>query len=382
MKSILLTGVTGIIGSELTARHLDRGNIVFTLVRCKNGLEVSQRLPSRFSEAVKAGQLVPIAGDITKHSCGMSFYDFTRLSKAKIDAVVHCAADTRFVETPNKDIWKTNVHGTKNVLELAQLFGGLPVHYMGTVYVCGDAEVFTEKDLDKGQVLRNDYEISKIKAEFYARAYSDVMRIYRLNVVTGSSVDGSIRGFSGFAEFFKFWWAGLRNLILQRYKESPDSLDGIEVGGNIINIPLSIACSSYPLNLAPIDWVTDLAMSLFDCNDAPDHAVFHLTNPKAPLVDYVIRESLNILGFKGVEVGNVTSRSRTNIVEFFQRLIQRSIKSYNPYIKKPSEVFGIEDTVRILERNGKKWIDPPSYDRAMFERLLNYAISKNFKSEE
>jgi len=115
----LLTGATGFIGGHVLRALLEAGAEVRCLVR-----ESSSR---RNLE----GQPVEAAiGDLRD-------FDSLQSAAADCDAVYHCAADYRFYAADPRELYDSNVEGTRNVMRAAARAGASKVVYTSSVGALG-----------------------------------------------------------------------------------------------------------------------------------------------------------------------------------------------------------------------------------------------------
>lgn len=123
MKTVLLTGATGFLGAQV-ARYLleDEKVTVLALVRAEN-LEAAQRKASRnwwdWPELAGAlgSRVEVVCGDIRLPQFGLASDAYVALAQ-RVTHVIHTAADWRFL--PLEELRKTNVEGTRNVLDFAR----------------------------------------------------------------------------------------------------------------------------------------------------------------------------------------------------------------------------------------------------------------------
>lgn len=390
--NILLTGITGVIGGALAEEFLKRGHIVTALGRPKDDQSFLERLlvdqSKIIQNAANNGQLVSVTGDMRNSNCDISGVRLSELGKT-VDAAFHCAADIHFF---GPDVYNTNVQGILNFLDLAEIIEK-PVHIASTAYVCGTTATFWEHDLEEGEP-RNEYERSKRDGEkhalvFWRKTHLPVS-IYRIPIVVGSSKDGAIRnpgtGYYGFFLAFHMIRKSIEKMLLdpekEKYLRSDEGLDGIKISAEgVITLPFTIQCSTYPLNLAPIDWVIPMMADLFEYKSPMGLATFNITNPayNAPQVDDVINKSLEIMGFSGIRVGNVEPpENLTGIAKIFYRQLKKILAIFQPYIEKGIEIFISEQAKQALASIGKTWEDPPPFDKNTFRILLQYAEQHNF----
>lgn len=106
-KSIFMTGSTGFVGRFLIYKLLKDCDIkmIYILMRPKKGLNVQERfetfrnleLFTFLADKNQLDKIVPLAGDITLPSCGLSSVDI-KLITDNVDIVYHSAATVKFTE--------------------------------------------------------------------------------------------------------------------------------------------------------------------------------------------------------------------------------------------------------------------------------------------
>lgn len=165
-----MTGASGVVGQALLEKLTD------TTVIC-----LVHKTP------VDAPNVITLKGDISKPQLGLSKDEFAALAR-RVDYVIHSAASTSFGES--KDFtFKTNVEGTRHVLELAQE-ANTPFCHISTAFA-------HLEQIDAGH-LSNAYESSKLESEEVVRQSGIPHVILRPSVVIGDSQDGSMSRFQGF----------------------------------------------------------------------------------------------------------------------------------------------------------------------------------------
>ncbi len=123
MKTVLLTGATGFLGTQV-ARYLlgEKDVTILALIRAEK-LEAAQRKASRnwwdWPELAGAlrSRVEVVCGDIRLPQFGLSGEKYAEIAQ-RVTHVIHTAADWRFL--PLEHLRKTNVEGTRNVLEFAR----------------------------------------------------------------------------------------------------------------------------------------------------------------------------------------------------------------------------------------------------------------------
>lgn len=115
---ILVTGATGFLGSHVARLLIERGDHVRLLLRSTSSTQLLDRLPSGDAERV--------VGDLR---------DAASLDRAVagMDAVYHVAADYRLWARDPREIYESNVTGTRNLLAAAKSAGVGRFVYTSTV---------------------------------------------------------------------------------------------------------------------------------------------------------------------------------------------------------------------------------------------------------
>ncbi|HBJ36772.1 MAG TPA: beta keto-acyl synthase, partial [Planctomycetaceae bacterium] len=204
---VLLTGATGMVGSQLMAKLLASGVSVAVLARDsvqrsrdpdrRTTISASGRIEtllSRFESCPGRPLARPtvLCGDLTSDSLGLDPESLNWIA-GHVNSVIHSAASLSFrpaSESSSGEPYRTNVLGTANLIKVCRDAGIDDFHYVSTAYVCGlrSGRVF-EADHDCGQQFANDYEHSKCQAENLVRSESSWQSptIYRPSIVIDSS---------------------------------------------------------------------------------------------------------------------------------------------------------------------------------------------------
>ena len=257
-RVVLVTGWPGFIGRRLVralpARLDGARDRVVLLTRAHRAAAGRTEL-----EALGLrGEVVE--GDVAHMHLGLSGAEYKRLA-AEVTDIWHLAglydlgADADLIRA-------VNLEGTRHVVELARAAHRLArLDHVSTAYVSGQREgVILEEELDVGQRFRNAYEASKFEAErLVRRAMADLpATVYRPAIVVGDSRTGEIDRFEG-----PYYLA-------------------ILLVASPLAVPLPLTGGALaPLNVAPVDFVVDAALSIGD-NPAGVGKTVHLTDP-APL---------------------------------------------------------------------------------------------------
>lgn len=259
-ETVLLTGATGYIGGSLLRKRLESSDAkLVLLVRSKRDADPAARAgailasfyaPEEARRLSKRIEVVP--GDLSVERFGLEEGRYRELAAA-VTHIIHCGAAVRF-DLPIEDARRTNVGGTRSVLDFARACGALErVDYVGTAYVAGARKgIIREDELDLGQSHSNTYERSKMEAEKLVR---ETMRdlpiaILRPSIVICDSRTGRASAFNGFYRALRMYCLGAMRAI----------------PGN----PSSV------MDLVPVDYVTEAAHAI-SSDPSTIGSCYHLT---------------------------------------------------------------------------------------------------------
>jgi thioester reductase-like protein len=143
--------------------------------------------------------VVPLPGDLARPRLGLSPGQFRALAE-RIDVIYHVGAAVNFIY-PYEELRAANVTGTREVIRLAGLARGIPVHYVSTTAVlaglgvAGVREVTEDTPLAHPGRLRIGYVETKYVAEELLRNAGRAglpVAIYRPLDITGSLRTGAV----------------------------------------------------------------------------------------------------------------------------------------------------------------------------------------------
>ncbi|MGW1401022.1 SDR family oxidoreductase [Streptomyces sp. NPDC002405] len=177
---VALTGATGFLGLRLLRCLLDTHRSVTVLAHAGSG-DALHRITRFFAltgapEAFVAGlpgRLRVVETDLERPGLGLSGRAFQELADG-LGAIWHSAGSIN-LEAELPELRRTNVEGTRHVLELAAAGRGRPVvHHVSTAFVAGSRRegVAYEDELDDAYGFENAYERSKYEAEVLVHAWS------------------------------------------------------------------------------------------------------------------------------------------------------------------------------------------------------------------
>lgn len=177
---LLLTGATGLLGRALLPALGDYPTVCLTHRRT---------VPMRDVETAQ--------GDVSKP--GLGFDPATARDLAgRVKWVVHTAAATGFGQSEER-IWRTNVQGTRNVIEFAGDAKAILIH-MSTAFV-GTRSASSRPP--------TAYELSKRESERLVRESGVPHVILRPSIIVGDSITGRSSCFQGFHHVIDLFYRSL-----------------------------------------------------------------------------------------------------------------------------------------------------------------------------
>jgi thioester reductase-like protein len=366
---ILLTGATGLLGRFLLRDLTAQGRQVAVLVRGSRTAGAEVRVDELLCDwwdvaGVEVPRPVILEGDITVPGLGLAASALEWV-EANVGEVVHSAASLAFDRRASDgEPYASNVQGTAHVLELCRTAGIRRLHHVSTAYVCGLRRGrVLETELDVGQTPGNDYERSKIEAEWAVRAadWLDVRTVYRPSIIVGDLVNGFTNTFHGF-------YKPLR--IVQPFVESfvqaslePGSLLGV------------LGMSGHERkNLVPVDWVSAL-ISRIILDPALHGGTYHLTSTRPTSVGLlcsVFEQMVTEMAVRPEAVG--IGRPATAFdPAVLARLFGDQMEVYRAYWRDDPE-FDVTATSRAAPD-----LPSPPLDEATLRRLCHFAIDTGFR---
>lgn len=368
--SILLTGATGAVGSDLLRQLAQRNDIKVNVIVRRADVDPSERVRSLLRHDDIRATVEVIEGDIGAGATLGIRADLLRDLQRETTHIVHCAGSTSFT-LPLTAARLANVDGSRNVLEFARNCPALECGaFLSTVYVsgkrCGD---FAESDFgDGGLGFVNSYEESKAEMEDMIRAAMGELPLIliRLSTVVGDSTTGKVTRFNTVHNAVRLLYRGLAPMI----PGDPDE----------------------PVDIVSSDFVADAVLQLVE--HAPRSAVFHVAAG---------RESSNTLGdiidetMSALERYRPQWRKRTverplivdlDTYELFVKSVEetgnpvlreatRSIRTFAYQLAHP-KVFETREAAAALSPSGIT----PQPSLAFYPRVVRYCLETNWGIRE
>lgn len=365
MSYHLLTGATGLLGNYLLRDLLLRDIPVAVLVRPNRKQTARQRIEAALCawDAELGKQLprpVVLEGDISQPDLGLDAVNI-RWAAEYCSAVIHNAASLTFHSTSKEgEPWRSNIGGTRYVLDFCKSTGIRKFHHVSTAYVAGVRRgQVLESELDVGQKFSNDYECSKLQAETLVREadFLDEPTVFRPAIIIGDSQTGLTTTYHGYYAALQ-----LVNTIVRAHPANETGL----VGGETPRLSLA---GNETKHLVPVEWVS--AVMAHVITHAKWHGrTYHLA-PKHPVTVRLIRDVLEqSTGFYGASFcGSGQQPDDPTEVEM---LFYEHIRVYNSYWKM-DPIFDTTNTELAAPH-----LPCPHVDRKMLLKLSKVAIDSGF----
>ncbi|MEX0793783.1 MAG: SDR family oxidoreductase [Pirellulaceae bacterium] len=366
MKYHLLTGGTGLLGRYLL-RDLTLAEIPLAVMVRRSRLETAvgriETAMTHWERELGRALVRPIVleGDITQENCGLSGDDL-RWVASFCDTAIHSAASlTFYAEEDDNDgePWRSNIQGTRNILNLCRATGIDNFHHVSTAYVCGRRrETILEDELDLGQEPSNDYESSKLTAEKEVRAFGfDQLTVHRPSIIVGDSTTGFTTSYHGFYTPLRLVHALVTTLPWEVFVQG-DWLGTLQLTGEERK------------NLVPVDWVS-AAMTQVISRPELHGQTYHFTNPQPTTV----ADMLAAIGANILDLARTDEEAKNNLAADPQAMME----SFREQMKVYQSYWSDDPTFDSTRTEGAMPHLPcPAVDHDVMDLLIRYAINKNF----
>ena len=342
-RTILLTGASGALGTELAARFSREGDQVLALVHKKT--ELMRAAGTAVPRRTRAGGAVTmVPGDVAQPGLGLAT-EVRKVVRDTVDLVVHAAAVTDFGR-PKQTYYDVNVNGTTSVLDFVSDLD-VPVVHVSTAYVAGRRQgLVLEGELDRGQAFSNDYEQSKFDAEgLFQQAVGAGLRgvVVRPSIVVGRRRDGVVRDFKNIYVMLK-----------------------IVTSGRMRRVP---GLPNASLDFVPVDDVVDVVAAAARGSAGWTGEVLHAVGGPVTLADIsrVVAEYPALALPEYVPPANFSPNS---LPSSQRALYERYVRLYEPYLTART---------RFDDRNAQRVCPHPRLSaETLLRRLLDHSMAVGY----
>jgi long-chain acyl-CoA synthetase len=353
--AVLLTGVTGFVGTAVALRILERSDRqIVALVRAADRREAAERVRAALAEVAPperieeyAARCAAVPADLLADGLALRHGDREEIAR-RCDEVIHCAASVSF-DLPLDHARAVNASGAARIAELATRIaergdGLRRMVHVSTAYVAGDRTgTFGEDDVTRDIPFRNTYEQTKHEAEELLRAWQPALplQIVRPSIVVGERGTGWTRSFN------VLYWP------LKQFARG--------------RLPVVPAVADAPVDVVPVDYVADVVLGLSDAPAGTYHAV---AGEHASTVAEVIDLAAARFGVPAPEIVDprVIDEALARPLAEAQRRALEQARIFFPYFR-----LGVRFDDRwargILEPTGVACEPLPAY----FDTLIDYA---------
>ncbi|WP_174185439.1 thioester reductase domain-containing protein [Nocardia barduliensis] len=270
VRSVFITGVTGVLGGKLLHDLLTRSDVRVTcLVRGKTVAAAERRVkhflstydPDGTLDQVFAERVTTVLGDVSSERLGLDEVTWRRIAD-EVDLTIHAAGRTTLV-TFYDALAPINVEGTRRAVEFALRSRGKYLVYVSSFSALGDRlnfnnPPFTERDLELGQGYDHlPYQQTKYESEKLIRAASERGLLW--DIVRPGNIMGDSR--TGRYPFSEVSVKGAYYDILKTM---------IETGETML--------TPVHWDITPVDYVS-AAITHIALHRATYRETYHLTNP-------------------------------------------------------------------------------------------------------
>jgi nucleoside-diphosphate-sugar epimerase len=330
-RHVFITGAGGFLGGALLEAMLRNDTAHYYLL-----------LRSPESERHVKARCAPLAlrritflhGDVRSTNLGLRGEDLESLRK-HVDEVWHVAASTRFDDSKVEEVEETNVHGTRNVVQLAHMFRQLDRFFaISTAYICGTSTAWIgETGMPHNMGFKNSYERTKYRSEQLIRQSGLPFAIIRPSIIMGHSQTGEAGNET------RMFYGGLLALYRSALQLCPNEGMFWEQWHRTPNghfLDLNLRVHGHPettKNLVTIDDVTRVCMGIRAASSVIGKT-FHVVNKNNLSVGCVIESMQSALKLCGIRLEpSLSPKDLRDTHHKTELLLHRHCKAWRPYLR-------------------------------------------------
>jgi len=346
MNKVLITGITGLVGSAFAVESLKRdADLTFVAItRPKGSVNAADRVKEAIIDQCNFDGTPEIAEGLCKRIDVIEgdVSDPIHLAMSHklqgIDVIFHCAADVNLGVDAEGKTFHVNYNGTKVLLEIAKELKVKAFHYVSTAYVAGKTKGKVMEDSMPATEWHNSYEHSKYESEKLVRSSGIPFTIYRPSIIVGRSTDGKIRKPLAFYFILEFLAVLKERNCGKKHVAPSDWLD----------MPLRMhAKITDTIFFVPIDYITSVVTHIFKI--PVTGKTYHLTGA-SPVSTHGIEDAIS----KALKVKNVRLVDELPDPTMDEKLLHRFLGEFLPYFGSEA-LFDVSNIVEIFGRESVEW---------------------------
>ena len=348
MNKVLITGITGLVGSAFAVESLRRNKDLsfVAITRGNDNASAEDRVKDVIIDQCRFDGTPELADEFIKRVDVIEgdVSDPVHLAMSAkldgVDQVFHCAADVNLGVDAEGKTFHVNYNGTKVLLEIAKELKVKAFHYVSTAYVAGKTKGVVMEGPSPATEWHNSYEHSKFESEKIVRESGLPFTIYRPSIIVGRSTDGKIRKPLAFYFILEF---------LAVLKERNCAKKNVPTSA-MLDMPLRMnAKVTDTIFFVPIDFITKVLAHVVPM--PATGKTFHLTG-NSPVTTRGIEKAIShALKVKGVTLVNELPNPTMD-----EKLLHRFLGEFLPYFGSEA-IFDVSNVIDVLGPESVNWGD-------------------------
>ena len=373
MRTAIVTGASGFIGSRLVQQLLKRGWRVHVLGRADGTTSYEDRIKATLFDiegrAIDPHLLSALRChevDICDSRLGL-LQPVSQHWRGSDALLFHVAGDTRFTPTDPEIQRKVNIEGSINVIRSLHDSVASVVH-VSTAYVAGQRRgIVLETELDEAQGFRNCYEKSKLDAEVAVKVLCNEkglpLTIVRPSIITNDTTTGRSSSFTHLNAVVE---------VISRIQRHYGIGDG-QVVSEQVRLPIDPDARP---NLAPIDPITESLLDI-GSNTLAQGKTYHLCHPQPQSNAEVVSIAADAFGVQGkIRLRFVSAVPQDP--SWTEKMLLRSLKPYLPYLNEACR-FDLTNTRSLIPDYDSRF---PLITRDYLHKIINFQRQQQGKQTQ